>query len=216
MYTKICRHPVISVQAILATSFVNWCIKCIILFSKLYGNYMTTVHLFLMCLGNNIYSKALHKCAHYTIHHILPIIHTCSSLLLHTFYLTGMTIEVFGTVLGTAIQGQIVGGAKINCLNYTSNDTQLRSQVNITTSMDATVSASSYLQYASKEMCFTVFYTHQSVSVCTHVIVSSLQKQAYMLASGVICMIYIFCAVILFLGVREHRGMAVISSVIYV
>lgn len=34
--------------------------------------------------------------------------------------LSGMTIEVLGTVLGTAIQGQIVGGANAPCLNHTS------------------------------------------------------------------------------------------------
>ncbi|XP_062850950.1 sodium-dependent lysophosphatidylcholine symporter 1-A [Trichomycterus rosablanca] len=86
-----------------------------------------------------------------------------------------MTVEVFGTVLGTAIQGQIVGGAKINCLNYTSNDTQLSSEVNSSISLDDT-------------------------------------KRAYMLASGVICIIYILCAVILFLGVREHRGVACVKE----
>ncbi|GAA6081227.1 sodium-dependent lysophosphatidylcholine symporter 1-A isoform X8 [Tachysurus ichikawai] len=48
-----------------------------------------------------------------------------------------MTVEVFGTVLGTAIQGQIVGGATAPCLNYTSflNDSynvmQLNSEVNV-------------------------------------------------------------------------------------
>lgn len=31
-----------------------------------------------------------------------------------------MTIEVLGTVLGIAIQGQIVGGANAPCINHTS------------------------------------------------------------------------------------------------
>lgn len=51
--------------------------------------------------------------------------------------LSGMTIEVLGTVLGTAIQGQIVGGANAPCLNHTSflNDSynvmQLSSKANV-------------------------------------------------------------------------------------
>lgn len=34
----------------------------------------------------------------------------------------------------------------------------------------------------------------------------SLQKTAYMIASGVICFIYILCAIVLFFGVREQKG----------
>ncbi|XP_053088894.1 sodium-dependent lysophosphatidylcholine symporter 1-A isoform X1 [Pangasianodon hypophthalmus] len=85
-----------------------------------------------------------------------------------------MTIEVLGTVLGTAIQGQIVGGANAPCLNHTSflndsyNITQLSSEVNV-----------------------------------SHVTLED-TKRAYMLASGVISIIYILCAAILFLGVREQ------------
>lgn len=33
------------------------------------------------------------------------------------------------------------------------------------------------------------------------------QKQAYLIASGVICIIYVLCAAILFLGVKEQKGM---------
>lgn len=32
------------------------------------------------------------------------------------------------------------------------------------------------------------------------------QRNAYMIASGVICFIYIICAVVLFLGVKERKG----------
>lgn len=43
--------------------------------------------------------------------------------------------------------------------------------------------------------------------VClTCVFVVSLQKTAYMIASGVICLIYILCAIVLFFGVREQKG----------
>ncbi|XP_036431125.1 sodium-dependent lysophosphatidylcholine symporter 1-A isoform X1 [Colossoma macropomum] len=84
-----------------------------------------------------------------------------------------MTIEVLGSVIGTAIQGQIVGGANAPCLNHTSslNDSvlQLSSEVNAShVSLDDT-------------------------------------KQAYMLASGVISIIYVLCAAVLFLGVREQQ-----------
>lgn len=33
------------------------------------------------------------------------------------------------------------------------------------------------------------------------------QKQAYLIASGVICIIYVLCATVLFLGVKEQKGM---------
>lgn len=32
------------------------------------------------------------------------------------------------------------------------------------------------------------------------------QRNAYMIASGVICSIYIVCAMVLFLGVKEQKG----------
>uniref|UniRef100_A0A4W6FRN9 MFSD2 lysolipid transporter A, lysophospholipid b n=1 Tax=Lates calcarifer TaxID=8187 RepID=A0A4W6FRN9_LATCA len=66
-----------------------------------------------------------------------------------------MTVEVLGTVLGTAIQGQIVGMPVIS-LEHT--------------------------------------------------------KAAYMIASGVICLIYVLCALVLFFGVREKKGKALILS----
>ncbi|XP_021430195.2 sodium-dependent lysophosphatidylcholine symporter 1-B [Oncorhynchus mykiss] len=86
-----------------------------------------------------------------------------------------MTVEVLGTVVGTAIQGQIVGGAIAPCLPGdldvldNGNSTLLGSDVNIThISLDET-------------------------------------KQAYLIASAVICTMYVLCAAVLFLGVREQE-----------
>ncbi|KAM4624796.1 sodium-dependent lysophosphatidylcholine symporter 1-B-like [Polymixia lowei] len=90
-----------------------------------------------------------------------------------------MTVEVLGTVVGTAIQGQIVGGAIAPCVptEYdvpdNRNSSQMVSEVNI--SLDET-------------------------------------KRAYMIASGVICAIYVLCAAILFMGVREQEESGRIKS----
>uniref|UniRef100_A0AAQ5XGW9 Major facilitator superfamily domain containing 2aa n=1 Tax=Amphiprion ocellaris TaxID=80972 RepID=A0AAQ5XGW9_AMPOC len=80
-----------------------------------------------------------------------------------------MMVEVLGTVLGTAIQGQIVGGVS-NCPDETEHvNSTNSSRVNVTrASLDET-------------------------------------KKAYLVASGVICIIYVLCAVILFLGVKERK-----------
>ncbi|KAM6217991.1 sodium-dependent lysophosphatidylcholine symporter 1 isoform 2-T2 [Rhynchocyon petersi] len=82
-----------------------------------------------------------------------------------------MTVEVLGTVLGTAIQGQIVGQADTPCLPE-HNGSMLPSE--------------------------NVGRTNST---------ASLQKtqNAYLLAGGVIASIYVLCAVILTLGVREQR-----------
>uniref|UniRef100_A0A8C8ZHR3 Sodium-dependent lysophosphatidylcholine symporter 1 n=1 Tax=Prolemur simus TaxID=1328070 RepID=A0A8C8ZHR3_PROSS len=82
-----------------------------------------------------------------------------------------MTVEVLGTVLGTAIQGQIVGQADTPCLqdpngSAVASDSANRTQS--TTSLRDT-------------------------------------QNAYLLAAGVIASIYVICAVILTLGVREQR-----------
>uniref|UniRef100_A0A673A0X6 Sodium-dependent lysophosphatidylcholine symporter 1-B-like n=1 Tax=Sphaeramia orbicularis TaxID=375764 RepID=A0A673A0X6_9TELE len=75
-----------------------------------------------------------------------------------------MMVEVLGTVLGTAIQGQIVGGATSACPSETDiSDTTNSTNINIS------------------------------------------RKHAYMFASGVICAIYILCAAVLFLGVKEQK-----------
>ncbi|XP_072221847.1 sodium-dependent lysophosphatidylcholine symporter 1-B-like [Leuresthes tenuis] len=80
-----------------------------------------------------------------------------------------MMVEVLGTVLGTAIQGQIVGGVS-NCPTEIEDTNSINSSTVNTTrvSLDET-------------------------------------KQAYLIASGVICIIYILCAAILFLGVKEQK-----------
>uniref|UniRef100_A0AAX7SV23 Major facilitator superfamily (MFS) profile domain-containing protein n=1 Tax=Astatotilapia calliptera TaxID=8154 RepID=A0AAX7SV23_ASTCA len=69
-----------------------------------------------------------------------------------------MTVEVLGTLLGTAIQGQIVGLANAPCIPGLSLSSPWST------------------------------------------------RTAYMIASGVICLIYIICAVVLFFGVREQKG----------
>uniref|UniRef100_A0A674PII7 MFSD2 lysolipid transporter A, lysophospholipid a n=1 Tax=Takifugu rubripes TaxID=31033 RepID=A0A674PII7_TAKRU len=81
-----------------------------------------------------------------------------------------MTIEVLGTVLGTAIQGQIVGGT-----NDCPADLEGRN--------------------VSK-------FTVSTVSLDE-------SKQAYMISTGVICIIYLLCTLVLFLGVKERKGMKV-------
>ncbi|XP_069008049.1 sodium-dependent lysophosphatidylcholine symporter 1-B-like [Embiotoca jacksoni] len=80
-----------------------------------------------------------------------------------------MMVEVMGTVLGTAIQGQIVGAVS-NCPTESDVfDGTSPSGVNATRrSLDET-------------------------------------KQAYLVASGVICIIYVLCTVVLFLGVKEKK-----------
>uniref|UniRef100_A0A673U2D4 Sodium-dependent lysophosphatidylcholine symporter 1 n=1 Tax=Suricata suricatta TaxID=37032 RepID=A0A673U2D4_SURSU len=82
-----------------------------------------------------------------------------------------MTVEVLGTVLGTAIQGQIVGQADTPCLQD-SNGSALASE-----GTNHTQSATSLKE----------------------------TQNAYLLAAGVIASIYVVCAVILTLGVREQR-----------
>ncbi|XP_041667835.1 sodium-dependent lysophosphatidylcholine symporter 1-A isoform X2 [Cheilinus undulatus] len=80
-----------------------------------------------------------------------------------------MMVEVLGTVMGTAIQGQIVGGSS-SC----SNDSDTAGSSNLTdiNSSKATLDET---------------------------------KQAYLIASGVICIIYVVCAVVLFFGVKEQK-----------
>ncbi|KAM9842977.1 sodium-dependent lysophosphatidylcholine symporter 1-B-like [Aulostomus maculatus] len=80
-----------------------------------------------------------------------------------------MTVEVLGTVLGTAIQGQIVGGA--SACPSEPDDPEVRNISRMNTS---------------------------SVSLDE-------TKRAYLVASGVICILYVLCAGILFLGVKEQK-----------
>ena len=43
---------------------------------------------------------------------------------------------------------------------------------------------------------------------------SCLKKEAYMIASGVICAIYVLCAAILFMGVKEQKGEDLVPSMV--
>ncbi|CAI5781669.1 Major facilitator superfamily domain containing 2A [Podarcis lilfordi] len=88
-----------------------------------------------------------------------------------------MTVEVLGTVLGTAIQGQIVGKVGTPCipdplwLNIGNTSSVAMEEVNI---------------------------THDTGSLTD-------TRNAYMIAAGVIGGIYILCAIVLSVGVRERR-----------
>ncbi|XP_032287907.1 sodium-dependent lysophosphatidylcholine symporter 1 isoform X2 [Halichoerus grypus] len=82
-----------------------------------------------------------------------------------------MTVEVLGTVLGTAIQGQIVGQVDTPCLQDPKDSSLAMEGANRTQSTTSL-----------KET-----------------------QNAYLLAAGVIASIYVVCAVILTLGVREQR-----------
>ncbi|XP_063311493.1 sodium-dependent lysophosphatidylcholine symporter 1 isoform X1 [Pelobates fuscus] len=87
-----------------------------------------------------------------------------------------MTVEVLGTVLGTAIQGQIVGRVDAHCL-----PSQLLGQLE---NSSVTVE--------------DVNSTHDNHSLKG-------TRDAYMIAAGVIAGIYVLCAIILSMGVREKR-----------
>uniref|UniRef100_A0A8C7G386 MFSD2 lysolipid transporter A, lysophospholipid a n=1 Tax=Oncorhynchus kisutch TaxID=8019 RepID=A0A8C7G386_ONCKI len=76
-----------------------------------------------------------------------------------------MTAEVLGSVVGTAIQGQIVGGAITPCLP---------GNLEVLDNGNTTLLGS--------------------------------DKRAYLIASAVICVLYVLCAAVLFLGVREQEG----------
>ncbi|XP_008285841.1 sodium-dependent lysophosphatidylcholine symporter 1-B [Stegastes partitus] len=86
-----------------------------------------------------------------------------------------MTVEVLGTVLGTAIQGQIVGMANAPCLPGPGD-------------ILADLSNSS-----------------SGLNESEPVISLEHTRAAYMIASGVICLVYIICAIVLFCGVREQK-----------
>ncbi|XP_061671107.1 sodium-dependent lysophosphatidylcholine symporter 1-B [Syngnathoides biaculeatus] len=86
-----------------------------------------------------------------------------------------MTVEVLGTVLGTAIQGQIVGMANAPCIP--GPDAILADMSSNSSDLNGT----------------------------DHVISLEHTRAAYMIASGVICLIYVLCAIVLFFGVREQK-----------
>ncbi|CAK6960983.1 sodium-dependent lysophosphatidylcholine symporter 1-B [Scomber scombrus] len=86
-----------------------------------------------------------------------------------------MTVEVLGTVVGTAIQGQIVGMANAPCLPGPGDI--LLNPNNNTTELNDT------------EPVISLEHT----------------RAAYMISSGIICSIYVLCAIVLFFGVREQK-----------
>ncbi|NXU59000.1 NLS1 protein, partial [Turnix velox] len=94
-----------------------------------------------------------------------------------------MTVEVLGTVLGTAIQGQIVGMVVTPCIDSPLFIGKTNSSV------------------AMEELNMT----HDTGSLTD-------TRNAYMIAAGVIVGLYILCAVILSVGVREKRESSELQS----
>lgn len=116
-------------------------------------------------------------------------------------------MEVLGTVLGTAIQGQIVGGSP-DCptdLNGTASNNE--TNIDMTnSSLDETVSlrqCSSAPSYCACSVVFCRSFKIKTVQITPFI---HPQKQAYLIASGVICIIYVLCAIVLFFGVKEQKG----------
>ncbi|XP_069478498.1 sodium-dependent lysophosphatidylcholine symporter 1 isoform X2 [Ambystoma mexicanum] len=94
-----------------------------------------------------------------------------------------MTVEVLGTLLGTAIQGQIVGQANTPCIPSAlyvpmGNASVSLVEVNGTRNLESIAGT----------------------------------RKAYMLAAGIIGGIYILCAIVLSLGVREKRDSSKLLS----
>uniref|UniRef100_A0A3P9K138 Major facilitator superfamily domain containing 2A n=1 Tax=Oryzias latipes TaxID=8090 RepID=A0A3P9K138_ORYLA len=83
-----------------------------------------------------------------------------------------MTVELLGILLGTAIQGQIVGSVSTCPVDDDNDD-----------------------------------YKNSTIPPTVNRTITSLEesKKAHMISSGVICIIYILCSVILFLGVKEQK-----------
>ncbi|CAL8294667.1 unnamed protein product [Merluccius merluccius] len=93
-----------------------------------------------------------------------------------------MTVEVLGTVIGTAIQGQIVGMANAPCV-----------PVHNGVPMELGGNTSAVLM-------------SQPESNSSHPVISlDDTKNAYMIASGIICGIYVLCAIVLFFGIKEQK-----------
>ncbi|KAJ8333169.1 hypothetical protein SKAU_G00420650 [Synaphobranchus kaupii] len=95
-----------------------------------------------------------------------------------------MTVEVLGTVIGTAIQGQIVGGANSPC---------------IPGDLDAVGVANSTLPQLEAQTNATQVSLEET-------------KKAYLIASGVICAVYVLCALILVLGVKEKKDSRLLKA----
>ncbi|TWW65377.1 sodium-dependent lysophosphatidylcholine symporter 1-B [Takifugu flavidus] len=95
-----------------------------------------------------------------------------------------MTVEVLGAVLGTAIQGQIVGMANAPCIPGPG---------------DPVLNATNLSVVDGHNDSLLALPIHNT-------------KTAYMIASGVICLIYILCAIVLFFGVREQKEFCRVGS----
>ncbi|KAG7465925.1 hypothetical protein MATL_G00159500 [Megalops atlanticus] len=95
-----------------------------------------------------------------------------------------MTIEVLGTVIGTAIQGQIVGGATASC---SPEDFRLEDVLNT-----------------------SALAPGPQLNV-SHVSLDE-TKQAYVTASLVIGAVYVLCAIVLVLGVKERKDSGQLKS----
>uniref|UniRef100_A0A8K9X3Y7 MFSD2 lysolipid transporter A, lysophospholipid b n=1 Tax=Oncorhynchus mykiss TaxID=8022 RepID=A0A8K9X3Y7_ONCMY len=100
-----------------------------------------------------------------------------------------MTVEVLGTVIGTAVQGQIVGMANPPCIPVAPGN-------NVTT----------------EGLNFSLLLGQEvNTTVISPGITLDQTKTAYMIASGAICSIYVLCAVVLFFGVKEKKGKKLMS-----
>lgn len=134
-----------------------------------------------------------------------------------------MTVEVLGAVLGTAIQGQIVGMASAPCIPGPGDP--VPNMTNVSTAdghngslfvlpLDHTVNRRSSVRVFDRQHKYGVYCLTMNRGLacltCVFIICLflffSFQKTAYMIASGVICLIYILCAIVLFFGVREQKG----------
>ncbi|XP_075057466.1 sphingosine-1-phosphate transporter MFSD2B [Mixophyes fleayi] len=91
-----------------------------------------------------------------------------------------MTMEVLGTLIGAALQGQIVASAHTARHCHVNNGT-----VNITVN-------------ATDSLVNTTFFVPGSPDYQIHA------RNVYMIAAGVIDCVYLFCTAVLFLGVKER------------
>ncbi|XP_033847241.2 major facilitator superfamily domain-containing protein 2B [Periophthalmus magnuspinnatus] len=90
-----------------------------------------------------------------------------------------MTMEVMGTLVGAAIQGQIVASAhtRKHCHNLTTAVAGFHGNISHTEIVRRLVPSQDYLSQA---------------------------KEVYMIAAGVICGIFLICTLVMFVGVRER------------
>ncbi|XP_067841368.1 major facilitator superfamily domain-containing protein 2B [Heptranchias perlo] len=101
-----------------------------------------------------------------------------------------MTMEVFGTMIGAAVQGQIVaqGHASNHCFpQNTSADSSINS-TDVISSLNGNTS------------------TWQPQDLLSHT------KDSYMIAAGVVGGVYIFCTIVLFFGVKERDDPYTVKS----